>query len=212
MSELGFWGLILGGALAAGINLYLVAAGLGVAHRLQMIVLPGQLEVLGHPLVIGAAVILYIIEFAADKIPIVDSFWDAIHTFVRPFGGALLVYLAMSESEAVAQTVAALLGGGLALETHLLKAGTRAAINTSPEPVSNWAASLSEDAFVLSSLWLMIFHPAVMLGLVLVVTLLAFWLLPKLFRLLKRLLSSLFSGSRSSEIKILRKTPSAENS
>jgi len=208
MNTLGFWGLILGCALAAGINMYLVVAGLGIAHQLDMIVLPGQLEVLGNPLVIGAAALLYLIEFAADKIPLVDSMWDAAHTFIRPFGGAILVYLAMSESEAVAQTLGALLGGGLALETHLLKAGSRAAINTSPEPVSNWVASLSEDALVVSSLWLMIFHPAVMLAVVLIVTVLAIWLLPKLFRLLKKLFFALFSRGSSIRPEIVHRTPS----
>lgn len=194
-----FWALVLGSSLAAGLNLYLVGAGLGIAARFGLITLPGDLQVLSEPLVIAAFVLLYAVEFFADKIPVVDSIWDTIHTLIRPLGGALVAYLALSNHEALSRSLGAVMGGTLALQTHLMKAGTRAVINTSPEPFTNWAASFSEDALVFSFLALIIYHPVIMIAVVLLVTLLAIWLLPKLWRLLKRISGTLFSAFRRPE-------------
>ncbi|MCB9799191.1 MAG: DUF4126 domain-containing protein [Candidatus Omnitrophica bacterium] len=187
MSLLNLTGIILGSAWASGVNLYLTAAGLGLAHRLGWLVLPGDLQILANPLVITAAIILYVIEFVADKIPYVDSAWDAVHTAIRPVGGALLAYWATSEAAPVIQAVTALAGGTLAFDSHMTKAGARAAINTSPEPVTNSVASLSEDALVVGSLWLMAKHPWVMLILVAVFISFSIWLLPKIFHFFGRI-------------------------
>jgi len=192
MEIIPFVGLVLGSSWASGINLYLTVAGLGIAHRLEWFTLPGEMDVIAHPLIIGLALMLYLIEFIADKIPYVDSTWDAVHTFIRPIGGGILIYLAASEGDAVAQMAGALLGSPVALDAHLMKASTRAAVNVSPEPVSNSVASVTEDAAVVGSLWLIIHHPLILVGLVIGFVLLSFWLIPKLFRFIKRIFQMVF--------------------
>ncbi len=139
-------GLALGAGFSSGLNLYATIATLGLLERYRIIHLPGSLQVLSHPWVLGIALALYAIEFLADKIPYVDTVWDAVHTLIRPPAAALLAYGATVAAPAEWRWSAALLAGGVALTSHSTKASTRAAVNTSPEPFSNWLLSLGEDA------------------------------------------------------------------
>ena len=142
-------GRTMGFSFASGINLYATVAILGLASRYGWVALPEQYRVFDNDLVIGAALVLYVIEFFADKIPWVDSMWDALHTVIRPLGGALVALGTYGEASPSVEGLVALLGGTLAAGTHLTKAGTRAAVNTSPEPFTNWILSTAEDAFVI---------------------------------------------------------------
>ncbi|MFB3852240.1 MAG: DUF4126 domain-containing protein [Vicinamibacterales bacterium] len=142
-------GRTLGFSFAAGINLYATVAILGLASRYGWVQLPPQFAVFDSDMLIGLAVVLYLIEFFADKIPWVDSAWDALHTLVRPAGGALIAVASLGEASPGVEALVALLGGTVAAGSHLTKAGTRAVVNTSPEPFSNWILSLVEDAFVI---------------------------------------------------------------
>jgi hypothetical protein len=146
-------------AWGAGLRAYAVIFAVGLAGYLGWIPLPGHLDVLQHPLVLGASGFMTLVEFAADKLPWLDSLWDAIHSFIRIPAGAALAALVFADSGAAVTVAAGILGGGLAAAMHAAKAGTRAAINLSPEPVSNWTASLSEDALVPFGLWLAVVHP-----------------------------------------------------
>jgi hypothetical protein len=146
-------------AWGAGLRAYAVIFAVGLAGYLGWIALPGHLDVLQHPLVLGASGFMTLVEFAADKLPWLDSVWDAIHSFIRVPAGAALAALVFADSGAAVTVAAGLLGGGLAAAMHAAKAGTRAAINLSPEPFSNWTASLSEDALVPFGLWLAVVHP-----------------------------------------------------
>jgi hypothetical protein len=195
LTTLGSFGLLLGSGWSAGINLYLTAAGLGIAHRLHWINLPGELDVLSHWAVIAVAVILYAIEFFADKFPYVDSAWDSVHTIIRPAGGMMIGYLAMSDANPAYQFAIALLIGSIALDSHLTKATTRVVINTSPEPVSNSIASVTEDAGVLGVLYLIINYPIIASLLVILFVVFSFWFLKKMFRFLK----SVFTKIKPSE-------------
>src|SRR5688572_32739575 len=141
-------GRTLGFSFAAGINLYATVAILGLASRYGWVSLPEQYRVFDNHIIIGAALVLYVIEFFADKIPWVDSVWDAIHTVIRPVGGALIAVSTLGDVSPTTEGLVALLGGTLAAGTHFTKAGTRAVANTSPEPFSNWVLSVSEDIFV----------------------------------------------------------------
>jgi hypothetical protein len=142
-------GRTLGFSFAAGINLYATVAILGLAQRYGWVTLPEQFRVFDNNIVIGVAIVLYAVEFVADKIPWVDSIWDAVHTVIRPVGGALIAVAALGDATPAVKGLIALLGGTVAAGSHLTKAGTRAAANTSPEPFSNWILSLTEDAFVI---------------------------------------------------------------
>src|SRR5215470_10302820 len=155
--------LALGTAWASGINLYATVAALGIAGRTEMIQLPPELQVLTHPAVIAVACIMYVIEFFADKVPYVDSGWDVLHTFIRVPAGAILAAKALGPMNPALELAAILAGGSLAFAAHATKATTRLAINVSPEPFSNWAASVGEDVTVLGSLWLIFHHPLIML-------------------------------------------------
>src|SRR5687768_13054858 len=135
-------------SFAAGVNLYATVAIIGLASRFDWVSLPPQFDVFGSNLVIGVAVVLYLIEFFADKVPYVDTVWDVVHTAIRPLGGAFMAVASVGDASPAAQGLAALLGGTLAAGSHLTKAGTRAAANVSPEPFSNWALSLAEDGVV----------------------------------------------------------------
>ena len=146
-------------AWGAGLRAYAVIFAVGLAGYLGWIQLPGHLDVLQHPLVLGASGFMTLVEFAADKLPWLDSVWDAIHSFIRIPAGAALAALVFADSGAAVTVAAGILGGGLAGAMHAAKAGTRAAINVSPEPLSNWTASLSEDALVPFGLWLAVVHP-----------------------------------------------------
>ena len=141
-------GRTLGFSFAAGINLYATVAILGLASRYGWVQLPEQFRVFDNDVVIGVALLLYVVEFFADKIPWVDSLWDAVHTVIRPIGGALIAVATLGDASPTVEGLVALLGGTLAAGSHFTKAGTRAVANTSPEPFSNWILSIAEDAFV----------------------------------------------------------------
>ncbi len=187
METLSSLSILLGGALGSGINLYMTTAGLGIAHRMNLVSLPGDLQVLSHPLIIFVAIGMYGIEFFADKIPFVDSAWDSVHTLIRPLGGAALGYMAMSGVGPVGQIPIALLTGSIAMDSHLTKATTRAAINTSPEPFTNSIASVTEDVTVAGILYLIIRHPVIASLVVLGFILFSIWFLRKMFRFIKRI-------------------------
>ena len=178
--------LTMGVAWASGINLYAALFMLGFLGATGDIALPPHLQVLSNPLVMFAAGFMYCVEFIADKTPGVDSGWDAIHTFIRIPAGAILAAGAVGDVSQAAQLTAAILGGTLAAGTHTLKAGTRVLINTSPEPFSNWVASISEDVLVIAGLWTSLYHPWLFLLLLLLFIVLLIWLLPKLWRAIKR--------------------------
>lgn len=167
---------------ASGIRLYMTLFIAGLFGRSGWIDLPPALEVLQSPWVIGVTGILLIIEFLADKVPGIDSAWDAIQTFIRVPAGAVLGAAAIGEMGTEWSTIAALLGGTFAAGAHMTKAGSRALINTSPEPFSNWAASFSEEVAVMAGLWAAFFYPWVLFGFLAIFFLVALWLLPKLWR------------------------------
>jgi hypothetical protein len=183
--------LALGTAWASGINLYATVAALGIAGRTEMIQLPPELQVLTHPAVIAVACIMYVIEFFADKVPYVDSGWDVLHTFIRVPAGAILAARSLGPMNPALELVALLGGGAVALAAHGTKATARLAINASPEPFSNWLASITEDFAVLGGLWMIFNHPVLMLILVLGFLALVVWLVPRLFRMAKRGFQSL---------------------
>jgi hypothetical protein len=173
-------GRMLGFSFAAGINLYATTAILGLATHFHWVDLPPQYRVFDNPWIIGGALVLYVVEFAADKIPWIDSIWDAVHTVIRPLGGALIAVAAMGHASRETEAFIALAGGALAAGTHLTKAGTRVIANTSPEPFSNWVLSLSEDGFVVALGLLALKYPLatafVVIGLLLMMLMLAGWL------------------------------------
>lgn len=178
--------LSMGAAWGSGINLYATILMIGLLAHNGQIVLPSDLMIVADPLVMTAAGLMYAIEFFADKIPGVDSAWDTLHTFIRIPAGALLAAGAIGDIGPAAEIAAALVGGSLAAATHATKAGSRALINTSPEPFSNWTASIAEDIAVFVGVWASIQHPAFFIvGLVLFI-LLMIWALPKLWRGIKR--------------------------
>jgi len=150
METLALVGRTLGFSLAAGVNLYATVALIGLAARFGWVSLPPDFQVFGSLWVIGIAGGLYCIEFIADKIPWVDTLWDAVHTFIRPIGGAALAVSALGDASPSMKVLAALLGGAVATSSHITKAGTRVIANTSPEPFSNWVLSLLEDGFVVA--------------------------------------------------------------
>jgi hypothetical protein len=173
-------GRTLGFSLAAGVNLYATVAMIGLATHFGLVALPPQFHVFDNPWVIGIALLLYAVEFVADKVPWVDTLWDTTHTLVRPLGGALIAVSTLGEAAPWVQGLVALLGGTLAAGGHLTKAGTRAAVNVSPEPFTNWGLSLAGDAFVfgLASLALAVPVAALVVTLlsVVVILLLLRWL------------------------------------
>jgi hypothetical protein len=186
-------GLALGAGFSSGLNLYATIATLGLLQRFGIIHLPASLQVLSHPWVLGIAIALYAVEFLADKIPYVDSVWDAVHTLIRPPAAALLAYGATVAAPPEWRWGAALLAGGVALTSHSTKASTRAAVNTSPEPFSNWLLSLGEDALAVWLTWMATVHPTATIVVVTLLLVLAAFLLFYLFRFLRRALQRLFA-------------------
>lgn len=191
--------LMLGSSWASGINLYAVVAILGLGGSTGHIDLPSELLVLQDPLVIGAAAVMYVVHFFVDKIPGVDTVWDTIHTFIRIPAGAMLAAGTVGDTTLALEIAAGLLGGGVAATTHATKSGARVMINTSPEPVSNWSASLTEDVLVLSGMWTALNHPEVFLVLFVIFIGFSVWVLPKLWRFIKLLLNKLakFFGAKT---------------
>ncbi len=169
-------------AWASGIRLYLAVFAVGLAGYLGWIELPSGLKVLQHPWVIGSAGFLLVMEFLVDKVPGLDTLWDGLHTFIRIPAGALLAAGATGDTLGVLTVAAGLLGGTITAGTHFTKAGGRALINTSPEPVSNWMASFTEDALVLGALFFAFAYPIAFLVALGVFLMLIAWLLPKLWR------------------------------
>jgi hypothetical protein len=180
-------GLAVGSSWTAGINLYATVAVLGLLQHYGLARLPGGLGALDNWWVIGVALALYAVEFFADKVPYVDTVWDAVHTFIRVPAGAALAAAATSDVSPAVQVVALLVGGGLALSTHGTKATVRAAANVSPEPLTNWALSLVEDVIAVGAVVLAVLHPVVILFAVGAFLVLFAWLLPKVLRRLRRM-------------------------
>jgi hypothetical protein len=192
MEALSSLGVLLGGSWASGVNLYMTIATLGIAQRMHWITLPGKLGVISNLLIISVAIIMYIVEFVADKIPYFDSIWDTIHTFIRPLGGAIMGYMSMANIGPAAQIPVALLTGAVAFDSHLTKATTRVAINTSPEPITNSIASVTEDASVMGVMFLIIKHPIIAAILVILFIIFSIWFLRMMFRFLSKFFRFLF--------------------
>jgi Domain of unknown function (DUF4126) len=180
--------LVLGTGFSSGLNLYATVATLGLLQRFGIIHLPEKLQVLSHPLVLGVALGLYGVEFLADKIPYVDSVWQAVHTFIRPPAAALLAFTVTAAATEPWRWAAALLAGGIALTSHGTKASARAAINMSPEPFSNWALSFGEDLLAVWVTWFATAHPRVAVVVVIVLVAISLYVLYHLFRILRRTL------------------------
>jgi hypothetical protein len=185
--------LALGAGFSSGLNLYATVATLGLLQRFGVVHLPASLQALGHPWVIGIAATLYLVEFLTDKIPYVDTVWDFIHTFIRPPAAALLAYAATGGAGSEWRWGAALLAGGVALTSHGTKASARAAVNTSPEPFSNWALSLGEDGLAVWLSWMATAHPVATLVIVAALLVLCVFLLYHLFRFARRALKRLLA-------------------
>jgi len=185
MEWLATLGRTLGFSLAAGVNLYATVAILGLASRYGWVALPEQFKVFDNNWVIGVAGVLYVVEFVADKIPWVDSIWDSVHTLIRPIGGAVIAVASLGEASPTVTGLIALLGGAVAAGSHVTKAGTRVAANTSPEPFSNWFLSLAEDAFVVGLSLITLKFPLIALGISVVILLLMVLLFRKIWQWLR---------------------------
>jgi hypothetical protein len=182
-------------AWASGVRLYFVMCGLGLAGHFGYLELPAGLQVLQHPWVMGAAGFMLVMEFLVDKVPAIDSAWDAIHTFIRIPAGALLAAGATGDTLTPLTVVAGLLGGTLTAGTHFTKAGGRALVNSSPEPFSNWGLSFAEDVSVIGAISLALYYPVVFLVLLAIFIGVMIWLLPKIVRGVKMLFRTLRGDS-----------------
>ncbi len=202
--------LSMGTAWGSGINLYATIFTLGFLHNTDKIALPPDLVILGDPLVMIAAGLMYLIEFFADKIPGVDTIWDTVHTFIRIPAGAVLAAGAVGDLGLGAELAAALIGGTLTATTHATKAGTRAVVNASPEPFSNWALSIGEDIAVFTGVWAALQHPWWFLGLLVLFIAFMAWALPKLWRGIKKVFRWLFRSKDSDEQSPPTQAPPAE--
>ncbi len=191
MDAISSFALASGLSWASGLRLYATVFAVGMLAKFGYIYLPSSLDILSNPVVIGVAGILSVIEFLADKIPYVDSAWDSIQTFIRIPAGALLAIGAMNTSDPLIAALAALLGGSLTSMTHATKAGSRALINASPEPVTNIAASFGEEGLLLGGGWLALTQPMLFLGILIVFILVILWLIPKLWRGIKMMLKNI---------------------
>ena len=187
----------LGGSWVSGINLYAAVATLGLLGRFAHLKLPGELDVLTNWWVIGVALFMFVVEFIADKVPVVDSVWDVIHTFIRVPAGAVLAATAFGNFDRSVQVLALLAGGSLALSSHGTKASLRALVNTSPEPFSNIVVSLLEDVLVVVSVLLALFLPVLVLFVIAVGLALSLWLLPRVIRFFRRVFATVRGWFRS---------------
>jgi hypothetical protein len=191
MNPLETLSLVLGAGFSSGLNVYATVATLGLLQRFRVIQLPEHLRILSHPVVLGIAAVLYLLEFLADKVPYIDSIWQVVHTFIRPPAAALLAFGATATAPDVWRWGAALLAGGIALTSHGTKASARAAVNMSPEPFSNWVLSFGEDVLAVWLIWFATVHP---IGAIIVVSVLfgvSLFLLYHLFHFLRRTLRKL---------------------
>ena len=193
MSPIETLGLALGAGFSSGLNLYATVATLGLLQRFGVLRLPSGLQILSHPWILGIAIALYLLEFFADKIPYFDTFWDAIHTFIRPPAAALLAFAAAGGAPPEWRWGAALLAGGVALTSHGTKASARAAVNASPEPFSNWILSFGEDVLAVWLTWMATVHPFAATIIVSALVALCVLLLYHLFRFARRAFRQLFS-------------------
>jgi len=191
MNPLETLSLVLGAGFSSGLNLYATVATLGLLQRFGVVQLPEHLRILSHPVVLGIAAVLYLLEFLADKVPYLDSIWQAVHTFIRPPAAALLAFGATAAAPDVWRWGAALLAGGIALTSHGTKASARAAANLSPEPFSNWALSFGEDVLAVWVVWFATAHPTAAIIVVSVLFGVSLFLLYHLFRFLRRTLRKL---------------------
>lgn len=192
--------LTLGVGWASGINLYATVFALGLAGTTGYAELPDQLDAIQNPWVIGAAGLMYLVEFIADKIPAVDTIWDAIHTFIRVPAGALMAFGATGDHGLALEMTGGLAGGVMALNSHATKMGSRTAINTSPEPLSNSAASITEDVSVVGGLWLALNHPWLFLGLLVLFVVFSIFLLRIIWSSLKTAIRKLRSRWSSRDL------------
>jgi uncharacterized protein DUF4126 len=186
MEPLTTLGRTLGFSFAAGVNLYATVAILGLASRYGWVTLPPQYAVFDNNWIIGTALVMYAVEFVADKIPWLDSAWDAVHTFIRPVGGALIAVTTLGDASPATTTIVGLLGGAVAASSHASKAGTRAVANASPEPFSNWILSLSEDAFVVGLGLVALKYPLVALAVTLALLVAIVLLARVIYRAIRR--------------------------
>ncbi|MDX6610902.1 MAG: hypothetical protein QOD75_88 [Blastocatellia bacterium] len=191
MSFISTLAIAMGASWVSGINLYASVATLGLLSRFAHLQLPGELNMLTNWWVIGVALALYVVEFFADKIPLVDSTWDIVHTFIRVPAGAVLAATAFGDFDKSVQVIAFLLGGGLALTSHGTKAATRAVINTSPEPVSNIAVSTMEDILAVGSILLAVFLPVLLFVVVGAGLIVSALVLPRVIRFLRQVVRSI---------------------
>ena len=196
LSTIALLGLLAGSSLASGLRLYATIAVLGFLGRSGTLTLPGELSVLSNTWIIVTAGLLYLVEFFADKVPYADTGWDALHTFIRVPAGALLAARALGPTNPALEVVAALAGGTVALAAHGTKATARLAINTSPEPFTNWAASVAEDIVAFLGVWAAFQHPYVMLAFVILFLALSDYLVPKILRGLRVIFRKLFGKDR----------------
>jgi Domain of unknown function (DUF4126) len=183
---------------ASGLRLYAVLFIVGALGYLHWVELPAGLDVLTHPMVLAASGFMCAVEFFADKVPGVDSAWDLVQTFIRIPAGAVLAASVFGDSSAAVMLAAAILGGTLAAGSHLAKSGSRAVINTSPEPFSNWAASFGEELAVGTVLWLAFAHPLVALIVIGLLVALMVWLIPKVWRMIRAVVNRMvdwFAGT-----------------
>ncbi len=202
MAQLAGYAILLLVGWTSGISIYLTVAILGISSRAGWVELPGALQTISNPFIIGFAIILYLIEFIADKVPYVDSMWDSVHTFIRPAGAALAGYMAGTENGPVVQTALALFTGTLALDSHAVKASSRLAINTSPEPVSNIVASIAEHSLVFFLYWFFIKHPVLACSLIIVFVILSYFILKLLWRFVRAVFGKVLGlFSNHSEVK-----------
>jgi hypothetical protein len=183
--------IAMGASWVSGINLYACVATLGLLSRFAHLQLPGELQVLTSWWVIGIAAGLYVVEFLADKLPVVDSVWDVVHTFIRIPAGAVLAAAAFGDFDKTVQVIAFLIGGGLALSSHGTKAATRAVVNTSPEPVSNIVVSTIEDILAVVSIVFAVFYPVLLFLVVAIGLVISALVLPKIFRFFRGIARSI---------------------
>jgi hypothetical protein len=212
----GLIALSMGSAWASGINLYAAILTLGLLGTTGQMTLPPDLQIVTQPIVIVAAALMFCIEFFADKIPGVDTGWDTLHSFIRIPGGALLAAGAVGDVNPAVMLAAGILGGGLAAGTHAAKAGSRVLINTSPEPFTNWAASIVEDLAVIAGVWAALTHPWLFLACLVLFIVLLIWLLPRLWRGIKAVgakMAALFGHKEADPppAQTLEDPPPAEN-
>lgn len=206
-------GAVMGLGFISGINLYATILAIGLALQFNLFTPPAylqELEVLSHPYVLIPAGLAFIVEFFADKIPWVDSVWDSFHTFIRPVGAVVIMAASVTDLPPAVEVGLVILCGSVALLSHSTKSGTRVVANHSPEPFSNTILSLAEDAIALIGAWLLFSHPILLFCIVLVFVLAALWILPKLYRLVRRQVSRVRDVFRNASRRIRGESPLSE--